>query len=331
MAARFKAIVVSEEQGRFVRHIAPRSLLDLPEGEVLIRVRFSSLNYKDAMSATGHRGVTRQYPHTPGIDAAGIVEESSSPLFGRGDEVVVHGFELGANIPGGWGGYVRVPAAWVMKLPAGLTLRESMIVGTAGFTAALSLERLQVVGLDRRSGPVLVTGATGGVGSLAVSILAKSGYEVIAATGKPEQEEYLRRLGAASVILRKDLADAPGRALLHSRWAGAIDTAGGEILASVLKGVRYGGAVAACGMAASPELRMTVYPFILRSVSLLGIDTANCPMKTRKLIWEKLAGSWKPDTLETVVTECALDDVEPRIAQALQGRLVGRVLIAHGR
>lgn len=324
----FKALVVRETPGReFTRQIEGRTLADLPAGEALVRVRYSSLNYKDALSATGHRGVTRKYPHTPGIDAAGIVEASSSEQFKAGDQVIVTSYDLGMNTAGGFGQYIRVPAGWVVPLPQGLTLRESMIYGTAGLTAALSVSKLVDYGFTPEQGEVLVTGATGGVGSLAVAILAKVGYHVVAATGKPEAEAFLRDLGAREVLPRDEVLDSSGRPLLRERWAAAVDTVGGEFLASLLKAVRYGGAVTCCGLVASPDLPTTVYPFILRGVSLLGVDSQNCPMDTRRQVWAKLGGDWKPEGLAQVASQRSLDGLEPEIERILQGGQRGRIVV----
>jgi acrylyl-CoA reductase (NADPH) len=279
----FQALVVRETaDGEFTRQIEERALADLPDGEVLVCVHYSSLNYKDALSASGHKDVTRSYPHTPGIDAAGVVEESVAAEFRPGDPVIVTSYDLGMNTPGGWGQYIRVPAAWVVPLPQDLTLRESMIYGTAGFTAALSVHRLEAHGLAPDAGEVLVTGATGGVGSLAVAILARAGYQVVAASGKADAGPFLRDLGAAEVVDREAVRDDSGRPLLRGRWAGAVDTVGGEYLATALKSTQYGGAVACCGLVASADLPTTVYPFILRGVSLLGVDSQACPMDTRR-------------------------------------------------
>ena len=324
----FEALVVHEmEDGTFRRQIERRSLADLPPGEVLVRVHYSSLNYKDALSATGHRGVTRRYPHTPGIDAAGVVESSDSDAFQPGEPVVVTSYDLGMNTPGGWGRYIRVPAEWVVPLPTGLTLRESMILGTAGFTAALSVHRLQHEGVTPDRGAVLVTGASGGVGSLAVGILHRIGYRVVAATGKAEAEPFLRDLGAAEVVPRQQVLDDSPRPLLKGRWAGVVDTVGGAYLASVLKAVQLHGAVTCCGLVASAEFSTTVYPFILRGISLLGIDSQSCPMPLRRELWQKLAGAWKPASLERLVVERTLAELEPEIRRILQGGQRGRVLI----
>ncbi len=328
----FQALVVREmEDGSFSRRVEERSLADLPPGEVLIRVHFSSLNYKDALSATGHRGVTRRYPHTPGIDAAGVVESSRSDEFRPGDPVIVTSYDLGMNTPGGWGQYIRVPAEWVVPLPANLTLRESMILGTAGFTAALSLHKLRWAGVTPDRGDILITGASGGVGSLAVAILSKVGYRVVAATGKAEAQPFLRGLGAAEVIDRKEVLDDSPRPLLKGRWAGVLDTVGGAYLASALKSTALHGAVTCCGLVASPEFATTVYPFILRGVSLLGIDSQSCPMDLRRRLWQKLAGEWKPDALERLAAERTLADLEQEIQRILQGGQRGRVLVVHER
>jgi len=327
----FKALVVHQtEVGEFARSIEQRAVDDLPEGDLLVRVHFSSLNYKDALSATGHRGVTRRYPHTPGIDAAGVVVESAVDEFDAGDEVIVTSYDLGMNTAGGWGEYIRVPAGWAVPLPEGLSLREAMIYGTAGFTAGLAVLKLQDHGLHSSQGEVLVTGATGGVGSLAVGMLARAGYRVAAATGKMDREGYLRGMGAVEVLPRADVQDDSGRPLLSGRWAGAVDVVGGEILAAVLKSIDYGGAVACCGLVGSPELPTTVYPFILRAISLLGIDSQNCPMMERAQVWDKLSGPWKLPHLEQVATMRTLDELEPELGRILKGEQTGRVVVDLG-
>lgn len=328
--ASFKALrIIEVTPGIFRKNVESCSINILPEGEVLIKVYYSSLNYKDALSASGNKGVTRKYPHTPGIDAAGIVEHSLSPVFKPGDEVIVTGYDLGMNTPGGFGGYIRVPAEWVVAKPANLSLRESMIFGTAGFTAALALRRLQRNGQLPESGPVLVTGATGGVGSLAVAILSKAGYEVIASTGKTEEAENLKTLGAGSIIGRSEVNDQSGRALLRGRWAGAIDTVGGNILATVIKSCMVHGSVACCGNVSSPELNTTVFPFILNGVSLLGINSATCLMPERKIIWELLASAWKVTLSESYISTCSLTEMPHWIDLILKGNLRGRVLLDH--
>jgi putative YhdH/YhfP family quinone oxidoreductase len=324
----FKALVVHEHaDSQFVRRIEERSLADLPEGDVLIRVHYSSLNYKDALSATGHRGVTRTYPHTPGIDAAGLVEESVHREFRVGDPVIVTSYDLGMNTAGGFGQYIRVPAGWVVPLPENLSLRQSMIFGTAGFAAGLSISALEGHGVTPDRGQILVTGATGGVGSLAVGLLAQAGYVVVAATGKLDQADFLVDLGAKKVIHRDEIRDVTGRPLLKGRWAGAVDTVGGAYLTTALKSTQYGGAVSCCGLVASPELQITVYPFILRSVSLLGIDSQGCPMDTRQRLWQRLSTEWKLPTLDRLATEASLNELDAGIQRILQGKQVGRLVV----
>jgi acrylyl-CoA reductase (NADPH) len=324
----FRAMVVREtEDGKFSRQIEDRTIDDLPQGDLLIRVQHSSLNYKDALSATGHHGVTRHYPHTPGIDAAGTIEESTVAAFRPGDAVIITGYDLGMNTAGGFGEYVRVPADWAVRLPEHLTLRESMIYGTAGFTAALSVHRLEQQGITPEQGEVLVTGATGGVGSIAIGLLAHDGYQVVAATGKHEAEQYLLDLGAGRVIPRDEVRDPAGKALLSARWAGAVDTVGGEYLATALKSTRYGGAVTCCGNVASAELCTTVYPFILRGVRLLGIDSVNCPTDLRWDLWHKLASNWKLPYLNRLASDCTLENLDAQIDRILQGKQQGRVVV----
>ena len=328
MPTTFQAMVVTETgPGHFQRAIVTKNINDLPAGEVLIRVRYSSLNYKDALSASGNRGVTRRYPHTPGIDAAGEVLESDAPDFSPGDAVIVSCYDLGMNTPGGFAQYIRVPAKWVMPLPAGLTLRESMIYGTAGFTAAQSVDRLQRHPVLPEQGKILVTGATGGVGSMAVAMLALSGFSVAAATGKPEQEQFLRDLGAQEIVPREKSIDRSGRMLLKGKWGGVIDTVGGEMLATAIKSTRYGGAVTCCGNVASPDLPLNVYPFILRGVSLIGIDSAQCPMAVRIPLWQKIATTWRLPNLESLATEISLTGLDHQIESILQGKQRGRIIL----
>jgi len=325
---KFPALVVSEtEDNKYIREIKERSLADLPEGEVLVRVKYSSLNYKDVLSAIGNKGVTKNYPHTPGIDAAGVVAESRSPDFQPGEEVIVTSYDLGMNTPGGFGQFIRVPAAWVVKRPEGLSLRESMIYGTAGFTAALSVLRMVEGGVRPEQGKVLVSGATGGVGSVAVSILAQEGYQVAAISGRAETREYLQELGAREVVGTEDTTDTSDRPLLKARWAGAIDTVGGPLLATTIRSVDYGGVVTCCGNVASPELPLTVYPFILRGVTLIGIDSQNCPMGTRVRVWQKLAQAWKVPHLERITTETDLEGLNEQIDLILNRQHRGRTIV----
>ena len=300
---------------------------ELPEDDVLVRVAYSSLNYKDALACQGHPGVVRTFPHVPGIDCAGTVVESGSEAFLPGDEVLVTGYELGAGHWGGFSQYVRMPADWIVSLPPGLSMREAMIYGTAGFTAAQCVTAIVERGIGPAGGPVAVTGATGGVGSLAVAILAKLGYKVAAVTGKADQHELLRRLGASEILSRDDVNDVSDRPLLAARWAAAVDTVGGRSLATVLRSIEHRGCVAACGLVAGADLAVSVYPFILRGVTLAGIDSAKCPRPERLEMWDKLAGPWRVDLLEEIAREATLDELPDRVQQILAGQMVGRTLV----
>ncbi len=325
---RFRAMVVSENEDKtFSRSISERSADDLPEGDLLVSVAYSSLNYKDALSASGNKGVTRNFPHTPGIDAAGTVVESGVSGFAKGDEVILTGFDLGANTDGGFAEYVRVPAPWAIKRPDTLSLKDSMVYGTAGFTAALSVLRLQEGGVAPDSGDVLVTGATGGVGCLAVAILAQAGYRVVASTGKESEKDFLTGLGAVDVISREEADDQSGRPLLKGVWAGVVDTVGGNILATAIKSAKYGGVVTCCGNVASVELPTSVFPFILRDVRLIGVATPDCPADIRAALWQKMATEWKLPNLEAVTTEASLEGLDAHIESILKGGVRGRVLV----
>jgi putative YhdH/YhfP family quinone oxidoreductase len=330
----FKAMVAREGDGKvFTRSIETRSIKDLPPGDVLVKVLYSSVNYKDALSASGNRGVTRNFPHTPGIDAAGIVAESTSADFSKGDEVLVTGYDLGMNTSGGFAEYIRVPASWVVRLPARLTLKESMIYGTAGFTAALSVLKLTEAGVKPGEGEVLVTGASGGVGSIALRILAKLGYTLVAAVGLMDEADYqqaaeeLKKLGAARVIPAAEVDDTSGKLMLKEKWRGVVDTVGGSVLSTVVKEARYLGVVTTCGNVGGHELNLNVYPFILRGVSLIGVDSVECPMGVRMGVWDKLAGEWKPADLQALTTEISLDELEQRIQLLLAKKSKGRAVL----
>lgn len=325
---KFRAMWVEEVSRReFRRQIVERDTADLPPHDTLIEVHFSSLNYKDALCARGHRGITRHYPHTPGIDAAGTIVESANPALQPGAQVIVTGFDLGMNTPGGFGQCIRVPADWVVPLPESLSLFEAMAYGTAGLTAGLAIDALQHNNVTPNRGDVLVTGATGGVGSFAVAMLAKLGYRVVAASNKPGAKAWLRALGVHEVVSREAIDDDSGLALLPACFAGAIDTLGGNVLATVIKSIQFGGAVAAIGLALSPELPTTVHPFILRGVNLLGIASADTPIETKRRIWEKLAGDWRPDALHHLARICTLDALTDEIDRMLAGELTGRVVV----
>lgn len=333
---KFNAMQVSEDNKTYIRKIIQRDTAELPEGDVLIKVSYSSLNYKDALSATGNRGVTRNYPHTPGIDAAGIVTESSSSDFKAGDEVIATGHDLGMNTSGGFAEYIRVPAEWVIKLPEGLTLKESMIYGTAGFTAALSVYKLIKFGeITPDRGEILVTGARGGVGSHAVGFLSKAGYNVVAATGilKDQEKdfardkEFLLGIGASRVIRKEDIDDTSGKAMLKQAWSGVIDTVGGNILSTVIRQAQYSGAVTSCGNAGGPDFYASVYPFIIRGVTLFGIDSVECPMNHRKATWQKMATEWKYEKLHDLAETCSLAELDTHIDSMLKGILKKRRII----
>ncbi len=324
----FKAMVVTEVDAKnYQREITSRSIDDLPPGDVVIQVHYSSLNYKDALSASGNKGVTRNYPHTPGIDAAGTVTQSTSDEFKPGDEVIVTSYDLGMNTAGGFGQFIRVPSDWVVPLPENLTLRESMCYGTAGFTAALSVYQLVEHGISPELGEVLVSGATGGVGSIALSILNKIGFKVAAVNGLVDESDYLKSLGAQTIISIEEATDTSGRPLLKGRWAGSVDTVGGDILATTIKTLDSYGVVTSCGNVASPDLPINVYPFILRGVTLIGIDSQNCPMDLRRKTWQRLASEWKIAKMDEVVEEVGLEDLNQRIDLMLAGKHKGRAIV----
>lgn len=327
---KFKALQVSETiEGSIERKIIERELEELPQGEILIKVNYSSLNYKDALSATGNKGITKKYPHTPGIDAAGIVEISRNEAFRVGEEVIITGYDLGMNTDGGYGEYIRVPADWVITKPSAYSLKEAMIIGTAGFTAASALYKMELMGMNPSRGPIVVTGSTGGVGSMAVAILSSAGYEVIAVTGKEHAKEYLEHLGATQIESRDWVNDTSGKALLRPQWAGAIDTVGGNTLATLLKGCKWEGCVVSTGLVSSPKLETTVYPFILNGVSLLGVGSAEMPLVLKQAIWNKLSNEWNiKDKLGAIVKEVSLEELNSTyIDSILKGNVMGRIVV----
>ena len=324
MADTFKAFRVEEQGDEFVRGLETMALDDLPTGEVTVRVAYSSLNYKDALSATGNRGVTKSYPHTPGIDAAGTVLSSQDSAFTEGDEVIVTSYDLGMNTAGGFGEVIRAPAEWVVPLPGGLSLAEAMALGTAGFTAALCVDALEQQGFTE--GPVIVTGASGGVGSVAVALLAKAGREVVASTGSKSAHEMLTSLGASRIVPRDELSEPKERPLSKGVYGGAVDTVGGTTLVNLVKQLQPHASVAACGLVGGVDLELTVYPFILRGVNLLGVDSQTCPMPKRKRVWEKLGGEWKLD-LSKITKEIGLGELDASIDAILKGETQGRVRV----
>jgi putative YhdH/YhfP family quinone oxidoreductase len=326
----FKAFWVEKNEQDVTHSIITRNTSDLPEGEVLIKVAYSSVNYKDALSAKGMPGVTRQYPHTPGIDAAGTVAESSAAQFSVGDEVICIGYDLGMNTAGGYGQYIRVPASWVVAMPKGLDSRKAMVIGTAGFTAALCVEKIEQMGATPKDGPVLVTGASGGVGSIAVLLLAKLGYEVVASSGKSDQVDFLKSLGASQVIGRDELSAADKRPMLAPQYAHAVDCVGGEILSNVIKTLKPLGSVAICGLVASPAFSTTVLPFILRGINVLGVDSVEIPLDYKARIWQRLATDWDLGELADLTTEVGLDGLSAVIEKIFAGEVVGRTLVNLG-
>ena len=308
---KFRALQISEvSENKFESELIERDVNDLPAGDVLIEVYYSSVNYKDALSANGNKGVTRQYPHTPGIDSAGIVRATSSDLFQEGEEVIVNGYDLGMNTAGGFGQFVRVPAAWVVSCPRELGMRNSMILGTAGFTAALCIEKLIANGLSIDS----VNSGGGPFGSVIV-------------TGKTTSHNLLKELGAIEVIDRSELSETSARPLLKERWGGAVDVVGGDTLFNVIKALNYGTSVAACGLVQSVAFQASVLPFILRGVNLLGIDSVELPLERKKAVWERLASDWYLPNLERICTEIGFDQLEESLMKVLHGEATGRYLL----
>ncbi|AOY44180.1 MULTISPECIES: YhdH/YhfP family quinone oxidoreductase [Psychrobacter] len=324
----FKALVVEEtNDGEFKKSIQERKVSDLPENDLLIEVNYSSLNYKDAMSATGNKRITRNYPHTPGIDAAGVVVSDKSGTFSAGQEVLVFGYDLGMDTAGGLGQIISIPADWAIECPKSLTLKEAMIYGTGGLTAALSVQKLEKMGAKPEDGPVAVTGATGGVGSISIAILSQLGYEVIAFSGKPEQSDYLKDLGASEVRHRDTINEIGSKPIGRELWANAIDTLGGDYLANLLKQTKAGGAVTSCGLAGGAEFSMTVMPFITRAVSLLGIDSVLIPLEDKKAIWQRVSTDMKLPDLEGYAEEITLEQTPEYLDRFISSKVVGRYVV----
>ena len=315
------------DDGTFQQSIVERDTSDLPENELLIKVQHSSLNFKDAMSANGNKAVTREFPHQGGIDAAGVIEESTSDLFKPGDEVIVTGYDLGMNTAGGLGEYIRVPAAWALPCPAGLSPEQSMLFGTAGLTAQLCINKLVQMGLTPDQGPVLVTGATGGVGSIAVALLANAGYEVVASSGKADQADMLKAIGATEVIDRAEFGEANKRPMLKERFAAAVDVVGGDTLANVIKSIKSGGSVSCCGLVQSPAFDATVLPFILRGVNLLGVDSVEIPLAVKQAAWTQLAQCSKLPSIAQLNTQITLQQVPETLNKLFTGGLTGHTTV----
>jgi acrylyl-CoA reductase (NADPH) len=325
---RFRAFVVDQDGDAFSAGVRTLDASGLPPGDLTIRVEWSSVNFKDGLASVPNSRVVRQYPMVPGVDLAGEVIASDSSRFRPGDGVIVTGFELGVSHFGGFAGLARVPAAWAVPLPPGLTTKEAMAIGTAGLTAALSIHQLEHMGLTPERGTVLVTGATGGVGSTAVSMLAALGYRVAASTGKAEEHQFLRDLGAAEILSREEVSAASDRPLESARWAAAIDPVGGATTAYLLRTVQYGGSIALSGLTGGGHFTTGVHPFILRAVNLLGIETVALPLDIRERLWQRLAIDLKPPgLLESIAIETDLDGLPEVLARILDGRVRGRTLV----
>lgn len=326
----YSAFRVAVAGDRVERSVATLPLSTLPDGDVTVRVEYSALNYKDALSATGNRGVTRSYPHTPGIDAAGTVLGSSDPRHQVGDKVICTGFELGMSVPGGFAQLIRVQGDWLVPLPVGLTTRSAMILGTAGITAALAVDRLSSVAAGPELGPFVVTGASGGVGSFATILLQRAGYTVVASTGKERAHEFLTRLGATKVISRDELGRPSDKQLHRAVYGGGIDSVGGRTLVNLINSTVPGGAVAACGLVSGVDLPANIFPFILRGVALLGVDSQHVQPVDRVRLWDALARSWAAgafDPLAPDVTEVGLHELDSQVAEILAGAVMGRVIV----
>lgn len=326
-AVSFKAYVIHQEEGKVVSRFVDMDEAQLDPGELTIRVGWSSVNYKDALAATGTGRIIRRFPCVGGVDLAGTVIDSTDDRFAPGDEVIATSYDIGVAHHGGYAGRARVPADWALKLPPGLTTKEAMSIGTAGFTAGLAVVRMEQNGLKPGNGPVIVSGATGGVGSIAIEILARLGYEVVALTGKEQEADYLKKLGAARVMLRQSLDLASIKPLDKALWAGAIDNLGGDVLSWMTSSMQIGGTLAAVGLAASMSFNTTVAPFILRGVSLLGIDSVNCPMPLRAEVWRRLAGDMKPAHLDELTRMIAFAELPDVFGDFIQSRVRGRIVV----
>ncbi|HEX2913139.1 MAG TPA: acryloyl-CoA reductase [Chloroflexia bacterium] len=328
MPSSFRAFVVNKSDDSFETGVKELQQSDLPQGEVLIRVSYSGVNYKDGLACIPNGNIVRKYPFVPGIDLSGTVVESSDERFKTGDEVIVTSYNLGVSHYGGFSEYARVPADWVVPMPRGLNFKEAMIVGTAGFTAALAIHQLELNGLNPSKGPVLVTGATGGVGSMAISMLKNLGYTVAASTGKESEHAYLRELGASEILSREEVSAESPRPMEKERWAGSVDSVGGSTTTYLLRTTMYGCSVAACGLTGGSAVNTTIFPFILRGVNLLGIDSVACPMELRQSLWQRIGTDLKPQNIEGIVArEGTLDDLPEFTRTILKGGMRGRALV----
>src|SRR2546421_5813146 len=328
MSGTFKAFIVDKKEEGFTATFKDLTEADLPPGEVLVKVAYSSVNYKDGLASIPEGKIVRSYPFVPGVDLAGVVVESSDPRFKPGDEVIAPSYALGVSHGGGFSEYARVKADWMVPLPAGLTLKEAMALGTAGFTAGLAVHKLAYNGLRSQNGPVLVTGATGGLGSIAISIFKNLGYTVAASTGKESEQTYLKELGADDILAREETTAESNRPLEKERWAGSVDAVGGVTLAYLLRTTKNGGSIASCGNTGGVNFSTTVFPFILRGINLLGIDSVNCPMELRRQIWEHLASDYKPERLlDLIGHEAPFAELPQALAAILKGGVRGRTII----
>ena len=323
-----KAFVVEKiADKKFSAQIREVQIPKCEENEVVIKVSYSSLNYKDALSSIGNPGVTRNFPHITGVDVVGVVYESTSKIFKVGERVLVTGYDMGMNTNGGHAQFVKVPSSWVARTPDTISDKEIMTFGTAGLTAALSVNELIENGVTPQNGPILVTGATGGVGSIAVSILNKIGFEIVAISGKENKIDYLKRIGASEVILRDTFNEESKKPMMSEKYAGVIDTVGGEVLANALKYIKYDGVATCCGLTSSHELNTNVFPFILRGVRLIGIDSVECKLEKKQLAWKKIANKWKINTLDSIINEISLDEIKDAYELLLSGKAVGRYVV----
>jgi acrylyl-CoA reductase (NADPH) len=327
---KFKAFRIFNEAGKVVSRLVEMTLDELDPGEVVVRTAFSSINFKDALAATGAGKIIRRFPCVGGIDGCGTVVSSSDPQFKEGDQVIATSYDIGVAHDGGYAEYMRLPAAWVVPLPKGMSLFDSMALGTAGFTAGLAVVRMEHDGLKPGNGPVIVTGATGGVGSIAIDILAGAGYHVVALTGKETQSDYLKGLGAREVMLRSSLDLAKIKPLDKATWAGAVDNLGGEVLSWLASTMSIGGTLACIGLAAGHTFNTTVMPLILRGVSVLGVDSVNALMPVRREVWQRLASDLKPRHLQSMVTNVELDGMAPVFEQILKAQFRGRAVVKVG-